>query len=598
MPQSNPVAALIAALGGAARQGLKNQLDSRNRLDAAAIQGEYGLEGLRLNHAHAAEQARLKAESDAKTAETQLEKARIDAAGGVLKTREEGRQGRMTARAAVKNQGKMLENLGTREDIKELSTQNKGADFRLTRFDPPKPESEEDFNSGADSTPSPAPKPKGKKKGEFDSGRGVVEPETPMPAIPQEPAPAEPEFKPLPRPESTGPVETPKPAEVPAEGTVKPKGKPKKSSTEEPAQENTNGWELETDPEVIKSSFKPTMTRFNTPGVEYTNPHRNSNIKAIVGDDGSFVVTSAHYPNMQQGPGVQSKEEALNDISKHIADYHRGVLGEENQVSKNFLTKPKLQDRPLLGTSTLSQAEPEEDNTPDSEEESDVSHETESTPQEVKTAHNVSQQMDGHVDVPSKSEPSEEANSDFDINSVAPEHRDLAKRVVEFGKKLATDRKLPVGSSETKWPAGIASAKPPVRPAITSKFATWETNPSPNFRVHLPKGLTTFESTEQRLGSAELPNRPAPGSATKFSGDTHSNQSNVKPTKPQLAGWKKGFLISKINEFHPIPERTPGMSDAAHQKAVDTVFKNRKTWLTSAMKSNIDHMIPQEDSGA
>jgi hypothetical protein len=108
-------------------------------------------------------------------------------------------------------------------------------------------------------------------------------------------------------------------------------------------------------------------------------------------------------------------------------------------------------------------------------------------------------------------------------------------------------------------------------PAGVSKFATPDNNPSPSYKVKT--NFQSFEPTDYR---------------------------NNKKTQAFVLANKKAFLMSKMNEAHPLPteQERAGMSPAQHQSVVDQVFKNRTAWLKKSMESNIDHMLPSKDSNA
>jgi hypothetical protein len=130
-------------------------------------------------------------------------------------------------------------------------------------------------------------------------------------------------------------------------------------------------------------------------------------------------------------------------------------------------------------------------------------------------------------------------------------------------------------AGKTSAGLGASQKRAPAKktPAGVSKFATPDNNPSPSYKVK-----TTL---------------------TSFDPEHFTNRRKDRPQTVVLAH-KKAFLMSKMNEAHPLPteQERAGMSPAQHQSVVDQVFKNRTAWLKKSMESNIDHMLPSKDSNA
>jgi hypothetical protein len=131
-------------------------------------------------------------------------------------------------------------------------------------------------------------------------------------------------------------------------------------------------------------------------------------------------------------------------------------------------------------------------------------------------------------------------------------------------------------AGKTSAGLGASQKRAPAKKTLTgvSKFATPDNNPSPSYKVK-----TNYVSFD--------PEHP-------------SNSRNKSRPLSAINANKKAFLMSKMNEIHPLPteEEKAGMSSAEHQSVVDNVFKNRTAWLKKSMESNIDHMLPSKDSNA
>jgi hypothetical protein len=130
-------------------------------------------------------------------------------------------------------------------------------------------------------------------------------------------------------------------------------------------------------------------------------------------------------------------------------------------------------------------------------------------------------------------------------------------------------------AGKTSAGLGASQKRAPAKktPTGVSKFATPDNNPSPSYKVK-----TNYVS---------------------FDPEHFTNRRKDRPQTVVMAN-KKAFLMSKMNEIHPLPteEQKAGMSSAEHQSVVDNVFKNRTAWLKKSMESNIDHMLPSKDSNA
>jgi hypothetical protein len=128
-------------------------------------------------------------------------------------------------------------------------------------------------------------------------------------------------------------------------------------------------------------------------------------------------------------------------------------------------------------------------------------------------------------------------------------------------------------AGKTSAGLGASQKRAPAKktPAGISKFATADNNPSPSYKVK-----TTL---------------------TSFDPEHFTNRRKDRPQTVVLAH-KKAFLMSKMNELHPLPtqEEKAGMSSAEHQSTVDQVFKTRTSWLKSSMEGNVDHMLPAQNS--
>jgi hypothetical protein len=128
-------------------------------------------------------------------------------------------------------------------------------------------------------------------------------------------------------------------------------------------------------------------------------------------------------------------------------------------------------------------------------------------------------------------------------------------------------------AGKTSAGLGASQKRAPAKktPAGISKFATADNNPSPSYKVK-----TTL---------------------TSFDPEHFTNRRKDRPQTVVLAH-KKAFLMSKMNELHPLPtqEEKAGMSSAEHQSTVDQVFKTRTSWLKSSMEANVDHMLPAQNS--
>ena len=128
-------------------------------------------------------------------------------------------------------------------------------------------------------------------------------------------------------------------------------------------------------------------------------------------------------------------------------------------------------------------------------------------------------------------------------------------------------------AGKTSAGLGASQKRAPAKktPAGISKFATADNNPSPSYKVK-----TTL---------------------TSFDPEHFTNRRKDRPQTVVLAH-KKAFLMSKMNELHPLPtqEEKAGMSSAEHQSVVDQVFKTRTSWLKSSMEGNVDHMLPAQNS--
>lgn len=313
MNERATAAGIVGILGGGLSRAINNRQNARNILDAARIQGEYGIVRTQIDHQYAAEaqqrehenllnvtrennSARLtelgiiqphQLDMQKLANEHELNKLKTESelrtAEGSAKTADEmrltvikGQEERKTTSTAVMQENQRLKNLraaGVNVDsISELGTKSGTTDLRLRKYKPEE-ESSGDFSEAPAPTPGTGAKSRGATLNEhFGADTGIT------PAGSARPAPAAPAVSVAPVSSTTTTAPAPSTPTIP---TLSPTSTPSIAVTEtgqedtarnSTSEEQYTTGEHETDLEKIKSRFKIKTNDFGHKWGTYKDP--------------------------------------------------------------------------------------------------------------------------------------------------------------------------------------------------------------------------------------------------------------------------------------------------------------------------------------